>query len=101
VNEAIATRTETVEGCPKYCQSCGNQGLCIDSRRGLGAVTRRYKCTCGRRWSTVELMMEEDGKAQRGKLQRYRDNERRKAIAGLRKDLDAVITRFFDGPEHG
>jgi transcriptional regulator NrdR family protein len=97
VNEPVYARTETVAGCPKYCPSCQNQGLCIDSRREPDAVMRRYKCQCGRRWNTAELMIEDNGHPSRGRLQRYRNGERRKAIASLRHELDAVITKFFEG----
>lgn len=97
MGEPIYARTETIAGCPKYCPVCGNQGLCVDSRRSSEAVTRRYKCQCGRKWSTVELMVEDDRDyARGGKIQRFRHAQQRKAIAALRNELNTVITKFFD-----
>jgi len=90
---------ESVEDCPKYCPECGRQGLCINSRRERGAVMRRYRCKCARRWTTLELMVD-DGGSQRGRLQRYLRKHynaeigRRLAIEGLRKDVDAALARF-------
>ena len=95
------TVLESVAGCPKYCPDCGLQGLCINSRREQGAVMRRYRCHgCVRRWTTLEVLVEENGKGQRGHVKRYlrrRFNAevgQRLAIEGLRKDLDAALATF-------
>lgn len=99
MGEPIYSRTETVAGCPKYCASCGNQGLCIDSRRGPEAVMRRYKCQCGRKWNSIELMVEDDGPVHSNKLDRFRAAQRRRAVASLQNELHAVITKFFDSQQ--
>jgi hypothetical protein len=59
---------------------------------------RRYKCTCRRRWTTLEMMADDGGK--HGKVKhflRQRHNAeliRQQALEGLRLDLDLALTRF-------
>jgi transcriptional regulator NrdR family protein len=43
---------------PKQCE-CGEQGSIIDSRQREDQVMRRYTCTCGKRWSSFEMKLEE------------------------------------------
>lgn len=43
---------------PKICK-CGEQGHIINSRQQSNCVTRRYSCSCGERWTSFELRLQE------------------------------------------
>lgn len=63
---------------PKQCDCC-RQAKIIDSRYRHDHWYRRYKCSCGKTWSSVEMRLDEGVK---GKdlnaimLRQYSNNER-------------------------
>jgi len=40
---------------PDICKTCGSEAKIIDSRPTPTTRLRRYKCSCGERWSTKEI----------------------------------------------
>lgn len=45
---------------PKLCPDCARRGACINSRWENDFVRRRFACHCGRRWSTVEVVVPDE-----------------------------------------
>lgn len=46
----------------KFCRKCRKQAAIINTRQAAnGHVTRRYRCVCGLRWTTVEHYVGGDG----------------------------------------
>lgn len=44
---------------PRACTKCGNRAPCKDSEDYEQHVWRRYKCPCGNKWTTYEVILDE------------------------------------------
>jgi hypothetical protein len=44
---------------PKNCDECGERAHTTDSRQMKGYVWRRYRCECGKMWTTIEVRHED------------------------------------------
>ena len=77
----------------KFCRKCRKQGAIIDTRQAAnGHVTRRYRCVCGLRWTTVEHYLGATRKGRRVNAERFfMDKLRNEAKEELRADLKAVL----------
>lgn len=45
----------------QLCPKCNAKAKCVDSRRRIGGVSRRFNCACGCKFSTAEILVTIDG----------------------------------------
>lgn len=75
----------------KNCPICGLQGSAYDSRQMKEYVRRRYRCTCGRRWTTAEFLVADETNNNE-KVQQFL---KRKGFEAAREAL-APLKALFD-----